>query len=106
MAGERGERLPDSTWRTLAERASDGLFVTDEEFRIQWVSPSGQALLGYDLDALVGHRISEYFLDPPTELARLPLQREAIIGGRATTTVRAFRTARGERRMVEVVASP
>jgi two-component system, NtrC family, sensor kinase len=106
MAGERGERLPDSTWRTLAERASDGLFVTDEEFRILWVSPSGQALLGYDLDALVGHRISEYFLDPPTELARLPLQREAIIGGRATMTVRAFRTARGERRMVEVVASP
>ncbi len=105
MAGERAERLPDPTWRALAESASDGLFVTDQEFRIRWVSPSGQALLGRDLQALVGHRISEFFFDPDAELARLPLQREAILGGQPTTTVRSFRTLTGERRVVEVAAS-
>jgi two-component system NtrC family sensor kinase len=105
MPGERAQRLPDSMWRTLAERASDGLFVTDQEFRIVWVSPSGQALLGRGLDDLVGHRISDFFFDPPAELARLPLQREVILTGQPTTTVRTFRTARGERRVVEVVAT-
>jgi len=99
------EPLPEHMWRSLAERASDGLFVTDTDFRLQWVSPSGQAMLGYTLEQLVGHRISEFFFDPPAELARLPLQREAILGGKATTTVRAFRTGDGERRTVEVVAT-
>jgi len=104
-SGDRDQRLPESTWRTLAERASDGLFVTDHDFRIRWVSPSGLAMLGHTLDDLVGRRIDEYFFDPPAELARLPLQREAILGGQPTMTVRSFRTARGERRVVEVAAS-
>jgi two-component system, NtrC family, sensor kinase len=105
MPGDDGERLPESTWHALAERASDGLFVTDQDFRIRWVNAAGLALLGHPIEALVGRRISDFFFDAPAELARLPLQREAILAGRPTTTMRTFRTGDGERRVVEVVAS-
>jgi PAS domain S-box-containing protein len=105
MAGQPGPPFPDSTWRLLAERSSDALFVFDDGLRILWVNPSGQALLRFGLDALRGRRIDELFDDAEVELARLPLQLDAVRRGEPVTVVRPFRTADGRRILVEAVVT-
>jgi len=91
------------TLRAIVEGASDGVFVTDAEFRIEWVNPAGCALLGRTLEDVVGKRIAELLWDPE-DLKREPLRREDLLAGRSTITIRTFRTAENSARTLEVSA--
>lgn len=95
--------LSSTLWRSLAEEASDGLFVTDATFRLVWVNQRACELLRRPFDALVGHFIPEFFWDPD-EVTKQPLRSAELLAGRATITLRPFRTGDGERRILEVSA--
>jgi PAS domain S-box-containing protein len=96
-------QLSITRWRSIAEEASDGLFVTDGAFVIVWVNERACELLGRSLEALVGHPIPEFFWDADEETAQ-PLRRDELLAGRSTITLRPFRTGAGERRILEVSA--
>ncbi|MCB9564273.1 MAG: PAS domain-containing protein [Kofleriaceae bacterium] len=87
----------------MVEAASDGMFVTDAAFRIDWVNDAACAMLGRSPAQLVGTTIAA-LLDPE-ELARAPLRRHDLLAGRATMTTRTFVLPDGERRILEVSAT-
>ena len=103
---EPGGPLPESTWRLLAERASDGLFISDADQRIRWCNRAGLALFGHTADELIGRRVTDLYVDADAQLARLPLQYDAIMGGASITIVRTIRTGTGAARSIEIDASP
>ena len=74
--------LSEETLRAIVEGASDGMFISDESFRMEWVNPAGCALLGHPLEALLGKRVSDLFWDP-NELVRSPLRREDLLAALA-----------------------
>jgi two-component system cell cycle sensor histidine kinase/response regulator CckA len=51
--------LSDETFRVLAERAADGIFIATDDGRFVEVNPSGHRLLGYDPRELVGKAIAD-----------------------------------------------
>jgi len=95
--------LSGDTLRAIAEEASDGLYVTDAEFRIEWVNTAACAMLGRDFADIVGRRISDLLWDPE-DVSRAPLRREDLLAGRPTITTRTFRTAENKPRVLEVSA--
>jgi PAS domain S-box-containing protein len=95
--------LSAETLRAIVEGASDGMFVTDAEFRIEWVNAAGCGLLGRELADVVGQRISDLMWDPD-DLKRAPLRREDLLAGRHTITTRTFRTSQNTPRVLEVSA--
>ncbi len=97
------DQLSSTTWRSIAEQASDGLFVTDESFQIVWVNQRACDLLRRPFDALVGHAIPEFFWDA-METEAAPMRSTDLLAGRSTITLRAFRTGDNERRVLEVSA--
>ncbi len=100
---EKPTVLPDEAWRSIAEEAADGVFVTDQSCRIAWANRHACELLARAPDELVGRVITEFFWDDE-QLVALPLQSAALASGRNTVTRRTFRTGRGERRVLEVSA--
>jgi PAS domain S-box-containing protein len=89
--------------RAIAREAADGLFVTDEALRIVWVNTRACEQLERSLEEIVGHSIPELFWNADEE-ADLPRSLEHLREGRMTVTRRAFRTASGARRVLEVSA--
>jgi PAS domain S-box-containing protein len=95
--------LSADTLRAIVEGASDGMFVTDAEFRIEWVNAAACALLGRSFAEIAGKRISDLLWDPE-DLRRAPLRRDELLAGRATITTRTFRTSANTPRILEVSA--
>ncbi len=91
------------TFRAIVEGASDGVFITDSSFRIEWVNAAACALLGRAFDDLAGRRIAELLWDPD-DLRREPLRRDDLLAGRTTITTRTFRTSADTPRTLEVSA--
>ncbi len=98
------DELSTTTWRSIAEEASDGLFVTDASFQIVWVNRRACELLRRPPEGLVGYFIPEFFWDP-NDVAEQPLRQAELLAGLSTITNRAFRTGNGERRVLEVSAT-
>ncbi|MBI2391931.1 MAG: PAS domain S-box protein [Deltaproteobacteria bacterium] len=98
MEGE----LSYDTLRAIVEHASDGIFITDAGFRIEWVNTAAGRLLGRPREELIGHRISD-LLDP-RELEAAPLRRDELLAGASTITTRTFRMPDGGTRVLEVSA--
>lgn len=82
---------------------SDGLFLTDDRFRILDVNPAGCALLRYTREQLVGRNIADLVV--PEELAETPLRGAAISAGERVVSRRTMRTGDGGTRIIEVSAS-
>ena len=55
----KGTLETEERYRSLVNNSSDTIFVTDEETRIQYATPSAQSVLGYEAEALSGCRLSE-----------------------------------------------
>jgi PAS domain S-box-containing protein len=95
--------LSDEVLRAIAREAADGLFVTNEALRIVWVNDRACELLERSLDEIVGHSVTDLFWNIEEE-ADLPGSLEQLREGKRTVTRRAFRTPRGQRRVLEVSA--
>ncbi|MGZ3456671.1 MAG: PAS domain S-box protein [Polyangiales bacterium] len=93
--------LDDEMFRVIAEQASDGIFVTDEDLRIAWMNPRACQLLRSPPNLLIGRRVADLFWDPPGEE---PLRRKELLAGQSTMTVRHFRAGDGSRVVLEVSA--
>ena len=64
---ERALRESEARYRTLMERASEGIFVSDPQGRHVMVNPAGCEMLGFDLDEILQLRARElYALDDAT----------------------------------------
>ncbi|MEM1264677.1 MAG: EAL domain-containing protein [Pseudomonadota bacterium] len=58
----------------IAERANDGIVVTDERGRVTWANPAFETLTGYDTADIVGQRPGDFLQGPATD----PSTRRAI----------------------------
>ncbi len=47
----------NETFRILAETAHEGIFLVDEDGKIDYVNPAGEALFGYEPDELLGQSV-------------------------------------------------
>jgi diguanylate cyclase (GGDEF)-like protein/PAS domain S-box-containing protein len=62
------------TYRAIAEFLDDGIFITDEHFRILYVNPAAAKLSGYQAEELLGRDLANTTLRPaPDGNAALPL---------------------------------
>src|SRR5438477_4987996 len=93
---ERAFPLHELPWRSIAEGAADGLFVSDAKLRIVWVNRRGCELLDRAAEQIIGHTISDFFWSAG-DLEREPLRSGELGAGQMTLTQRAFRTQTGER---------
>ena len=57
---ERDLRESEARYRLLADNATDVVMRYDKENRYSYVSPSSLAVLGYEPDQLLGHRVLDY----------------------------------------------
>jgi two-component system, cell cycle sensor histidine kinase and response regulator CckA len=56
-------RASEEKFRILVEQASDGIFITDAEGRIQDVNPGGCEMLGYAKEKLIGMLMNDLYAD-------------------------------------------
>jgi PAS domain S-box-containing protein len=90
-------------WRVIAEEASDGMFVTDAKLRVVWVNRRACELLECEVGDLTGHDISDFFWSTD-DLQRDPPRLDELSGGGIILRHRAFRTQRGQQRILEISA--
>jgi len=96
-------RPSDLPWQAIAEQASDGLFVTNPSLEVRWANARACQLLERELDEIAGHPISDFFWSA-SDVEHEPLRSNELDAGQTTLTQRAFRTPKGERRILEVSA--
>jgi len=75
------QKLRDSEerFRGIAERSIDGIFETDLEGRVTYVSPSVETALGYKPEEVVGTRMERYL--PESEIPRIAPSWAALMKG-------------------------
>jgi len=81
----KGTQETEERFRSLVTNSSDTIFVTDENTRIQFATPSAASVLGYDADQLNERRLAD--LVHPDDLERML----SLVGrcvGRPTQSVR------------------
>ncbi|HWQ18587.1 MAG TPA: PAS domain S-box protein [Methanotrichaceae archaeon] len=66
-------------FRGIADRSIDLIFTTDSQGRITYVSPAA-AMLGYDLEEVIGKPIESYILDSDLHQAKEGLD-QVLLGG-------------------------
>jgi len=92
-------------YRLLAENATDAVFLLDSAGVVRWVSPSIQAVMGYDPGVLVGTDSTD--LVHPEDLAQLGTVRaQAATGESASDFELRMRTADGRYRWVAGATGP
>ena len=92
-------------FRVLAENASDIVYQTDLDGRIEWISPAVSDILGWDPELLVGTRATA--LVAPEDLAMLAGSSDGVVRGiREHGVLAQFLTVRGSRRWMSVSARP
>ena len=92
-------------FRHLAENASDVVYETDAEWRIQWISPSVQNVLGWQPEMLVGTSATD--LIAPGQEDLLDVRQRQIHGGYAVGgDLLEYVTASGQRRWMSAMAHP
>ena len=68
----KGTQETEERFRSLVTNSSDTIFVTDENTRIQFATPSAASVLGYDADDLTERRLADLVhpddLDPMLSL--------------------------------------
>lgn len=105
-AAAASSALQDSRaqYRLLAENASDLVFRATPEGRVQWVSPSFTAVLGWEIPELLG-MAPESLMHPDDARALRPMLTEA--GRHEPLHFEArFRTSEGEYRWLAVTTRP
>lgn len=98
--GIENDELP---WQSLADEASDPLFVLNAELRVRWANRRACVMLGRDLAEIVGHIISDFFWSAE-DVVREPLRVQELSTGESKLFERTMRSASGERRVLEVSA--
>ena len=93
-------RASEQRYRSLTERAADGIFLTDRRGTILDVNQSGCDLLGWTCEDLVGRSIGDYIA--PDELSSLPLRLGDLEDGGSLLTDRTLRRNDGSTVAVEV----
>lgn len=92
-------------FRVLAENASDVVYQTDLDGRIEWISPAVSDVLGWDPELLVGTRANA--LVAPEDLALLAGSADGVLRGiREHGVLAQFLTVRGTRKWMSVSAKP
>ena len=92
-------------FRVLAENASDVVYQTDLDGRIEWISPAVSDILGWDPELLVGTRATA--LVAPEDLAMLAGSADGVVRGiREHGVLAQFLTVRGSRKWMSVSAKP
>ena len=61
---QRAPRVQDDVFRLVAQEASDGLLLTDQDSRIIWANPAHCRIMGCELEDLVGRYPLEFALPP------------------------------------------
>jgi diguanylate cyclase (GGDEF)-like protein/PAS domain S-box-containing protein len=92
----------DDRFRLLAENSTDVVILGGTDRRVQWVSPSAAATLGWSTETLAGRLMPE--LVHPDDLARvMAVQQQAVLDGTNTAQLECrFATADGGWRWVAV----
>lgn len=92
---ERAARL-ESEWRyrLIAENASDVVYQTDDETNIVWVSPSVQAVLGYEPTSLLGRPAIE-LIDEADRDRALAARSNIVARGQTSTLDLHYKTVDG-----------
>lgn len=86
LRGQAALATSEERYRLLAEHATDLVFLTGPDLRVEWVSPSVQAVAGWRPQDLIGEVIARDYLHPEDAanlrelLARVP--RESVLTGR------------------------
>lgn len=92
-------------FRVLAENASDIVYQTDLDGRIEWIAPAVSDILGWDPELLVGTRATA--LVAPEDLALLAGSADGVVHGiREHGVLAQFLTVRGTRKWMSVSARP
>lgn len=100
VAAEAGLAASESTYRVLAENASDVVWQVDDEGDILWISPSVTSVLGWQPDDLVGRPSSE--LIDAADRDRFGQAVDHVRRGRAMSGEYRAQTVDGSTRWMEV----
>jgi len=92
-------------FRELAENASDVVYEMDVDWRVRWISPSVQNVLGWDPEALIGADVQGIIATGQEEL--LAACREQLLAGYSVNgqSLR-YLTASGQTRWMSAMANP
>jgi PAS domain S-box-containing protein len=93
IAAERALESSEARYRTLLNEASDGVIVTDLDWRFIDVNPRACAMLGYDRAELLELRVSD--LLTADELTRQPLPDAEMLRGGTVLQARCVRRKDG-----------
>jgi PAS domain S-box-containing protein len=83
---EEDLRVSEAKYRTLVEKAGDGIFVANDDYLITDANATGCAMLGYDREQLIGKRVEELFADE--DLQSRPIDWEKLMSGEVVTNER------------------
>ncbi len=72
IAAERALEASESRYRTLLNEASDGIIVTDLDWRFVDVNPRACAMLGYDREELLALRVTDLMAGEELQRQGLP----------------------------------
>src|SRR5215213_7990684 len=86
-------RDAEGGFRTLAEHATDGIFIAGVDGRYQDVNPAGCAMLGYTRDEMLSLSMSDILA--PEDTARVGGEVERLLGGSTIRSEWRFRRKDG-----------
>ena len=97
------ERRGEERIRALVEHATDVIAVVDRELVVSWLSASIRQMLGYALEQVLGHELTEFVHPDDRPLAERVLHGAVDRAGPVTLSAR-MRHAGGSWRYVEAIA--
>ncbi|WP_018682931.1 SpoIIE family protein phosphatase [Actinokineospora enzanensis] len=97
----RALRESEQRYRTLVQRATDGIWITDDRLRYVEVNPAACALFGYTREELLGRTADEFVA--PEELPRFAALNKRLAAGDVVTEV--WNIRRGDGGVVDLELS-
>ena len=67
---QRAPRVQGDVFRLVAQGASDGLVLMEQDSRIIWANPAYCRIMGYELEELVGRYPLEFTLPPEDRVSQ------------------------------------
>ncbi|WP_435347311.1 PAS domain S-box protein [Haloarchaeobius sp. HRN-SO-5] len=96
---ERERQLQE--YKHIVETVEDGIYVLDEDLRIQLVNEAATSMTGYSREDLVGSHVSSVVEEDAVDASRVNREQLLESDERAETTEVTLQTADGETRTVE-----